>query len=173
MVRLLLDLGADPTRRDALGFSALGCVSEKTDPEILALLEQSGLRLSLYDALVLARYEQAEALLDPASIRRGGNQTHLFVYAVAKGNWPMAEWLLARGADINAIAEVYQCPATALHFAVENKPPERIRWLLDQGADPGIRDGKFDSDVRGWATFLGRDEIVRIIDEHLSSIERR
>lgn len=173
IVRLLLALGADAERRDALGFSALGSVNEKTDPSILALLEQSGLRLSLYDALVLGRYEQAEALLDPASIRRGGNQTHLFVYAVAKGNWPMAEWLLARGADINASAEVYQCPATALHFAVENKPLERIRWLLDHGADPGIRDGKFDSDARGWASFLGRDEIVRIIDEHLSSIERR
>ncbi len=168
MVRLLLDLGADPTRRDALGFSALGCVSEKTDPAILALLEHSGLQLSLYDALVLGRYDQAESLLDPSSIRRGGGQTHLFVYAVAKGNWPMAEWLLARGADVNAIAEVYQCPATALHFAVENKPAERIRWLLDHGADPAIRDGKFDSDARGWASFLGRDEIVRIIDEHLA-----
>lgn len=168
MVRLLLDLGADPTRHDALGFSALGCVSEKTDPAILALLEQSGLRLSLYDALVLGRYDQAEGLLDPASIRRGGGQSHLFVYAVAKGNWPMAEWLLERGADINAIAEVYQCPATALHFTVENKPAERIRWLLNHGADPAIRDGKFDSDARGWASFIGRDEIVRIIDEHLA-----
>ncbi|PTY00414.1 hypothetical protein DB345_00695 [Spartobacteria bacterium LR76] len=173
MVRLLMELGADPARHDALGFSALGSVSEKTDPAILALLEQSGLRLSLYDALVLGRYEQAEALLDPASIRRGGGQTHLFVYAVAKNNWPMAEWLLARGADINAIAEVYQCPATALHFAVENKPAERIHWLLNHGADPAIRDGKFDSDTRGWASFLGRDEIVRIIDEHLASDERR
>lgn len=168
MVRLLLESGADPSRLDALGFSALGSVNEKTDPVILSLLEQSGLRLGLYDALVLGRYDEAERLLDPSAIRRGGAQTHLFVYAVAKDNWTMAEWLLARGADINAIAEVYQCPATALHFAVENKPAERIRWLLDHGADPAIRDGKFDSDARGWASFLGRDEIVRIIDEHLA-----
>ncbi|MBN8711453.1 MAG: hypothetical protein BGO12_10400 [Verrucomicrobia bacterium 61-8] len=168
MVRLLLELGAAVDRRDALGFSALGCVHEKTDPSILALLERSGLQLGLYDALVLGRYDDAERLLDPSAIRRGGAQTHLFVYAVAKGNWRMAEWLLAHGADINAIAEVYQCPATALHFAVENKPVERIRWLLDHGADPTIKDGRFDSDAHGWAAFLGRDEIVRIIDEHLA-----
>jgi hypothetical protein len=124
--------------------------------------------VTLADALALGKMDEAERLLDaaPDCIRPGGSETALFVHAVCRRDWRAAEWLLARGADINAMAEVYECPATALHFAIESAPAERIRWLLDEGADPSIRDGKHHSDAQGWAKYFDRPDVVKMIGEH-------
>lgn len=165
MVRLLLEWGADPEVRDAMGLSVVGAGNAGTHPEILSLLGEKLGATNLHDALTLGRFDNAEALLaaNPDCIRPGGAETRLFVYAVCRKNWPAAEWLLARGADINAIAEVYQCPATALHFAIECAPVERVQWLLDQGADTTIPDGIHHSDALGWAEFFDKPEIVGMI----------
>jgi ankyrin repeat protein len=165
MVRLLLELGADPGAKDAMGLGPIGAGATVPDAEILAMLEDPEREPALYDALVLGRFEEAEKLLarDPGCLKAGGSEARLLVYAVSRKNGPMAEWLAAHGCDINAVAEVYQCPATALHFAVEQGNLDRIRWLLDLGADPSIRDGKYDADALGWAEFFGNAEAADLI----------
>ena len=40
------------------------------------------------------------------------------------------------------------------------------RLLLEAGADPHIRDGRHDSDARGWAEFFERQDIVQMLDRH-------
>jgi ankyrin repeat protein len=168
MVTLLLELGADPHARDSLGLGSAGAGDASTEKAILARLEGAGNEVTLADALALGKMDEAERLLAaaPDCIRPGGSETALFVHAVCRKDWRAAEWLLARGADINAMAEVYECPATALHFAIESAPAERIRWLLDEGADPSIRDGKHHSDAQGWAKYFDRPDVVKMIGEH-------
>ncbi len=63
------------------------------------------------------------------------------------------------------IAEVYGVPATALHFVIETGDIDRVRWLLERGADPAIRDGVHDSSAIGWADFFGQREIQALLEE--------
>lgn len=172
MVKLLLELGADPNAKDSMGLGPLGSIKGSTDPRILSLLNIPDKDISLHDALVLGHYQKAENLLDadPASIRPGGKEARLFVYAVVRKNWPMAEWLLKHGCDINAKAEVYECMATALHFAASDGEPDRVRWLLDQGADTTIKDDRYHADAANWAEFFKRPDIVKMIEEHRANI---
>lgn len=165
MVRLLLDLGADPAARDSMGLSLIGASDAGTDPAIFRLLEERTETLSLHDALTLGRFDKAESILakNPATIKAGGAETNVFVYAVCRKNWQAAEWLLDHGADIDAVAEVYQCPATALHFAVESAPPDKVQWLLDRGADTTIKDGKYDADAMNWSDFFGKADVAAMI----------
>jgi len=161
MVALLRKLGADPHARDSLELQVTGGESA-SEEGILAALETRPEQLTLGDALALRRFEEAERLLarDPDAIRPGGTLSHLFVYAVVRRDWEAAQWLLDRGGDVNAIAEVYGCPATALHFLVENDPADRIDWLLEHGADASIADGKYEADAVGWAEFFGKPELA-------------
>jgi len=50
----------------------------------------------------------------------------------------IAEYLLSEGADINAKME----DKTLLHFGVYDGKPELIKFLLEHGADTGIKDGE-------------------------------
>ena len=50
-----------------------------------------------------------------------------------------AKWLLQQGADVNARGPGGM---TVLMLAVKRKDEDAIRWLLDAGADPDIKDDK-------------------------------
>lgn len=45
-----------------------------------------------------------------------------------------ASWLLEMGADVNAVDAKGDTP---LHLAVNRKDGDRVKWLIDRGADPG------------------------------------
>ena len=81
MVRLLLDLGADPNASDAIGTTALTTAShEHTDPAIITMLLAAGAKLDFMSALYLEGYEAAEAMLkgDPSRIGPDGRDTIAF-----------------------------------------------------------------------------------------------
>jgi ankyrin repeat protein len=82
MVRLLLDLGADPNATDATGATPLTTVSqENADLAIVAMLERAGARLDFVSALNLKRCDLADAMLrdDPARVGRDTVALHLAV----------------------------------------------------------------------------------------------
>jgi len=162
MAAFLRELGADPHARDSLELQVGTGGDTLSDEAILQEIAQLPEKLTLGDALALRRFDEAERFLKetPEAIRPGGAQSHLFVHAVVRRDWEAAQWLLDRGGDVNAIAEVYGCPATALHFLVENDPANRIDWLLERGADVSIPDGKYDADAIGWAEFFGKPELA-------------
>lgn len=56
--------------------------------------------------------------------------------AILKGASDVAEFLLAKGADINAACD----KGTSLHLAAENGDLKMIAWLLQLDADPDILD---------------------------------
>ena len=166
MVRLLLDLGADPNAVDAIGATALTTASqEHADPAIVSMLAAAGVKLDFISALNLERYETAEAMLkdDPSRLGPDGRDTIALHLSVSKKNAAAVRWLLAHGVDVNAKRSLWDCNATALHMTAESGAIDMARMLLDAGADPNIHDDKYDATVLGWAEYCGHPEIAQLL----------
>lgn len=168
MVRLLLDLGADPNASDAVGMTALTTASrEHGDPAIVTMLLATGAKLDFLSALYLGRYEAAEAMLrdDPSRIGPDGRDTIALHLSVSKKNIAAVRWLIAHGVDVNAKANVWDCSHTALHMTAESGAVDMARLLLDAGADPNIRDDKYDATVLGWAEYCEQPHVAELVRE--------
>ncbi len=166
IVKLLLELGADPNARDATGATALTTASEEgADPAIVATLLDAGLTPDLLTMVNLARYGEAEAMLraDPSRIGPDGGDTIALHVAVSKRNLTAIRWLLAHGIDVNAKRRMWDLNHTALHMTIESGAIEIARLLLDAGADPNVRDDRVHATALGWAEFFGRDEMAELI----------
>jgi ankyrin repeat protein len=168
MVRLLLELGADPRATDATGATALTTAAqENADPTIATMLLEAGTPLDLLTAVNLHRFDAAEALLreDPARIGPDGRDTIALHLAVSRKNVPTIRWLIAHGVDVNAKRLMWDCNHTALHMTVENGALDIAGLLLDAGANPNIRDDKYEATALGWANFFGREDFATLIRE--------
>ena len=89
----------------------------------------------------------------PAQVRAA--RPALITWAAACGNPAAVEILAELGFDVNAKGRT-DMPSdqpwqTALHKAAEDGNVELARTLLRLGADPDIRDQRFDSTPLGWA----------------------
>ena len=60
---------------------------------------------------------------------------------------------------------MYDCNLTALHMTIENGLIDIARVLLDAGADPNIRDDKYDATALGWAEFFCSEPFAQLIRE--------
>ena len=166
MVRLLIDLGADVNATDSTGGTPLTTAArEHADPRVITMLEQAGARLDLRAALTLRRYDVAARMLteDPARIGPGGRDTIALHVLVAKRDAEAVRWLIERGVDVNAKRVLWDCNQTALHVTAEHGALELARMLLDAGADPGIRDDKYQATVLGWAEWCGQPQISELL----------
>lgn len=85
--------------------------------------------------------------------------------AVAAGQPGSAEWLLRHG----ALAGHASGPngVTPLHTAAWDNRLALIRVLLDNGADPTLRDSRFQSTPAGWARHNNSLAAAEMIEEHL------
>jgi ankyrin repeat protein len=89
IVRLLLELGADPHAPDATGATALTTASqESASPEVIDALLGAGTPLDFLTAVNLGRYDEAEAMLgeDPERIGPEGRDAIALHLAVNKKN---------------------------------------------------------------------------------------
>src|SRR6266550_879662 len=168
IVRLLLELGADPNARDATGATALTIASEVgADPGIVAALLRAGLMPDLLTVVNMARYSEAETMLrdDPSRIGPDGGDTIALHVSVSKRNLATIRWLLAHGIDVNAKRPMWDLNHTALQMTIESGAIEIARLLLDAGADPNVRDDRHRATALGWAEFFGRDDMAELIRE--------
>jgi ankyrin repeat protein len=168
MVRLLLELGANVHARDDVGRTALTvAAAEKADPEILGLLQEAGATLDLLAAITLGRYDLAERILaeDPERIGPDGRDTVALHLLVAQRESEGVRWLIDRGVAVNAKRVLWDCNSTALHVTTElpGGAIELTRMLLDAGADPSIRDDKYEGTALDWAEFCGQPEIAELL----------
>lgn len=169
MVRLLLALGADATATDATRATALTTASqENADADVIDTLLAAGAPLDFLAAINLGRYREAEAMLrdDPSRIGPDGQDTIALHLAVNKRNATAVRWLIAHDVDVSAKRMMWDCNHTALHMCVESGAGDLLRLLLEAGADPNVKDDKFNSTVLGWARYFGREELAQVIEAH-------
>jgi hypothetical protein len=78
-------------------------------------------------------------------------------FAVINRHFEVAEFLLARGANINTNWNSHE-PASILHHLVFEDNYESMQFLIDHGIDMTIRDYRWNSNARGWALHGKQDE---------------
>jgi ankyrin repeat protein len=61
---------------------------------------------------------------------------------------------------------MWGCSHTPLHMTIENGAIEIARLLLEAGADPNIRDDKYNATTLGWAKYFGREDFAKLIRDH-------
>jgi len=152
MVKLLLDLGADPLGTDASGQTAVAyaMTPEIARPVVEAIRDRTG--PTLLNSVAVGDWVSAKRLMrqNPEAVAREG-----VLHLMAKtGNIAAVKWLLEQGADPNARWNHWSDLLTPLHLAILGNHLEVTRALLAAGADPTIRDTEHDSDALGWAKFF-------------------
>ena len=65
--------------------------------------------------------------------------------------------------DVNARRVLWDCNQTALHITAEGGALELTRLLLDAGADPNLRDDKYEATVFGWAVYCDQPRIAELL----------
>jgi ankyrin repeat protein len=152
MVKLLLELGADPLGTDASGHTAVAYAMNPAiaRPIVEAIRDRVG--PTLLNSVAAGDWETAKRLMrqNPDAVTREG-----VLHLMAKsGNTAAVKWLLENGADPNARWSHWGDLLTPLHLAVLGNHLEVTRALLAAGADKTIRDTEHDSDALGWAKFF-------------------
>jgi hypothetical protein len=80
-----------------------------------------------------------------------------FAWAVTNRHFDIADFLLARGANINTDWNSHE-PASILHHLVLLPDAhEPTRFLIDRGIDMTIRDYRWNAAAEGWAEYAGND----------------
>jgi len=90
---------------------------------------------------------------------RQGIINNAFVYACMHGHIEAARLLLQHGAEINVVPGGFDYAGTGLHYAALNGQRAMVEFLLQQGADPAVKDTKVGSDAAGWAEYGGQPEL--------------
>ncbi|TPX16523.1 uncharacterized protein E0L32_003817 [Thyridium curvatum] len=137
VVKLLLEHGADITRRNKLGNTPLGTAASRGDVEIVRLLLDVGAE----------RNPQLNIGWTP------------LLQAARGGHHQVVEVLLQRGADPSAITFTGQ---TALHIAVLNGKLEVVKTLLQNGATVAPLDNKRRTPLN-LAAQHGHKDIVKLL----------
>jgi ankyrin repeat protein len=146
-------------------------------PQILELLlahDASPPTLAPADAMVGAllagdsdragRIEAASpGALDAARLQRKG----LIAWAAASGHGQVIPLLVAQGFDVNRRARM-DVPReeeweAALHVAVERDDVQMAQMLLGLGADPNVRDARYDATPLGWAEHFNRPALIELL----------
>jgi hypothetical protein len=79
-------------------------------------------------------------------------------FAVINRHFDVADFLLARGANINTDWNSHE-PASILHHLVFLPHPyESMQFLIDRGIDMQIKDYRWNATAEGWARFGNNDE---------------
>jgi ankyrin repeat protein len=91
--------------------------------------------------------------------------SHALYAAARNGHTEVVEYLLSRGANIDAKGVF---GGTGLHWAAINGHRDTVDFLIRHGASLTIRDARFDATPEGWANEGGHSEIA----DRLRNVER-
>jgi ankyrin repeat protein len=151
----LLEAGADIEAWTSWGATPLQWAGVLGSRAAARVLLDHGARLTLAPAAGLG---MLDAL--PGLARDGSAVSAAFVLACRNGHTEAAQFLLDRGADVNARGFF---SATGLHWAAINGHADTVRFLLAAGADPALRDAEFDADALGWAREGGHEPVIGVL----------
>ncbi len=128
--------------------------------------------VTIHDAAMNGDLAKVRALLErnPALLeaRDDGENVTPLAYAAGFGHMEVLEYLVARGADVNA-----RDPRglTALHLTVYTGQLQALRYLLDKGADVKAK-GPSGMVALHWAN-RGSADVVRLLIERKAEIDAR
>jgi ankyrin repeat protein len=176
-VHLLIEHGVDAS---ALvdGVSAASMAATTGHSELVDYLIEHGappLDLAPAEAFVAAvlaadRARLSQLLADNRGLAEEmrASRPALITWATACGSATAVEILAELGFDVNARGRT-DVPSdqpwqTALHKAAEDGNLELARTLLRLGADPNVRDHRFDSTPLGWARYFGQQAIIELLE---------
>ena len=93
-----------------------------------------------------------------------------FIHAVVDKNRKIFDWTIANGADVNFQDKIGY---TALHFAAQNNSFEYAKLLIDNGADPNIRD--VHGNIPLWTAMFNSKLVIndttKLLLKHNSNVE--
>ena len=189
VTELLIENGADPHARNAGGATPLAVAlhyGHGREPLVERLVELGSPPDNLRAAAGCGDLERAQAHLAegtgpdslagadreiwhksynfperPITSGRQGILDDAFAYAARSEQIPVMKWLLEEGADVNAVVYV----GTSLHWASFFGRLEAVRFLLDHGADPGIRDDDPGGTALSWARIFGHESVAELLIE--------
>jgi len=140
---------------------------------VVQLLEAGASTAKLYVAAGVGQREAVGSVPDggtgdaPPSDRQA-ILNEAWIYAVHGGHVDTADYLLDRGAQIDAIEPTAWMPmrVSALHFAALRGDRSAIDYLLSRGADAALRDRQYSATPDGWAEYNGHPELADLIRAH-------
>jgi ankyrin repeat protein len=101
----------------------------------------------------------------PLDDHRGVVAEQALVFASLCGRLDAVRLLLDRGVGIDAMPPGSHWTATALHSAAGMGHVAVVELLLARGADTSIKDARYQSTPLGWATHMGRDQVIAAMTE--------
>src|SRR5204863_7097882 len=96
---------------------------------------------------------------------RVGILNNAFVYTCIHGHISAAQFLLEKGAQINAIPGGFDYSGTGLHYAAYSGQRAMVEFLLREGADAKLKDTKIGETAAGWAEAGGHLEIKNLLKQ--------
>ncbi len=184
VARILLDAGADIEARTSWGATALGWAATMGSVRVAEMLLSRGAGgFTFVVAAALGKLEEIKAMVEsgedltverrdgaapspndhwPADSAyiQGDVLSHAMYSAARNGHAHVVEYLLARGAAIDAKGVF---GATGLHWAAINGHRSAVDLLLARGASLTMRDARFHATPEGWAKEGGHTEIADIL----------
>lgn len=107
--------------------------------------------------------------IDPDAVSKAqAERPSLAVQAAARGSIDAIRYAVELGWDVNALGRSdmpIEIPwQTALHAAAERNDAVMVAALLQLGADPSIKDARFEATPAGWAEHFGHLELLTLLD---------
>jgi len=143
--------------------TAVEAATQMGNVPILELLIARGAPVDFFTACVLGREQQVddELAADPGlAAARGVHELPTLYFAAIGGHLPIAERLLAAGADINARCE----SAAPIHGAVMGGSADMVSLLLKSGADASLPDYQ-GRGARKLAEDMGRADLANLFGQ--------
>ena len=182
----LLDAGAELEAEAQWGHTPLEWAANMHSPQVAELLLEYGAqRHGLWTGSALGMLSVVQDAFDGAALRHGVARSprpntvlegwpengafrtgdvvsDAFYIACRNGQTDVAEFLLDRGADINAMGYFGGCAA---HWAAMNGHRETVEWLVSRGADLTRVDLEFGGTPAGWAAEGGHEDLAKWLRE--------
>ena len=174
-VELLVRHGVDPgTRVGGFGgggrtaYEVASISGHPATAELLLRLGAAEPDLSNEQRVVIAvlNGQPVDAAAVPAAVAA---RPGLVAWAAHHGNADAVRRAVELGWDVNRRART-DVPSdqeweTGLHAAAGNGDLEMVRLLLELGADPSLKDCRFDAPPVQWAEHFGRTEVVELLND--------